>query len=182
MKTRISCSLFLLFFCVIGLTACELTVTPPVEVIPCNTDSQCFSDEICAVNSCEPIYPGFVGLHFDWATIDYSDPNGFAWDDTMELFEAPDPRIIVEVDGDVVFESTEIYDTYDPVWDESVLLYLEPESQVSIYVVDEDIFSAEIIWEKHFPAPFCTDCVRDGSFVATPTSTMLDFGFGISLE
>jgi hypothetical protein len=161
-------------FLVLTLANCKTT---PSDA-ECVQNSECFSDEVCNNYYCVPVLPGTYVFTFDSATIDPADANGNEWDSVLGIISPPDPRIVVEVDGVVVFESSEIEDTLDPVWNESTPpIELYPDMLVSVYVYDVDSLSEEIIAGYEFEAPFCPSCLHEGVFNATATDTMIEFGF-----
>ena len=177
MKRLLSIPLVLLF--AIALVNCETT---PSDA-ECVVSTECFSGEVCQDHYCVPMFPAVYSFTFDSASIDPADKNGGDWDAVLGVVSPPDPKVVVTIDGEIVFESSEISDTLSPVWNESTQPFqLTSDSEVSVYLYDVDTLSEEEIWSHHFEVPFCPDCIRAGVYGADPTDTVIDFGFLIDVH
>lgn len=68
--------------------------------------------------------------------------SGIAADILEELlggFVAPDPFVLVHIDGRLAFQSATIYNSYDPIWSRQAEVEVSPDSSVVIQVWDEDV-------------------------------------------
>ncbi len=97
----------------------------------CTSHTQCDPDEFCRNEECELVFGRSFRLTVVDGEVEPYDSTGDNWD----TLSAPDPVVVVELDGEVVFETSVLSDTLDPVWNEFDDLVL---SQTSLCVAVHD--------------------------------------------
>lgn len=140
----------------------------------CFSHSDCGSALVCVTSACQSAFPRVYVFTFESAEIAAKKSNGKDWDTLFGNYD-PDPRAVLEVDGDVVCQTSTAKDTYYPKWNESCEVELFESSEVVFAFWDADGADPDDpIVALDAGTPLSDSIIKDGGLFSTFGSVQLD--------
>lgn len=137
----------------------------------CFSHAECGTQLVCVANACQSAFPRTYVFTFRSATIAKYTAGGGNWDFGGG---APDPKMALEVDGEIVCQTSTVQDTFDPTWSESCEVELFQTSQVVFAAWDMDISEHDLIGGIDAGTPLKDWILKNGGISGPTTNSLIE--------
>ncbi len=145
--------------CSAGLESCSSCAADCGQCTGCVLgDGTCVGETICISNACQNAFGRTYRVTVSDVAIKTTNPSGDPWD---AVGGAPDPFVVVTLNGSVVLTTTEQADTFNPVFSDQANVVVPAGASLEISMVDSDISSNDAIMSC-VANPFPADFLRGG--------------------